>query len=100
MIHDLTHQITDEVGSPAIDETGKPAALKTVISRALLQEPQGTPTASKLARFELFLKLKAAALEVDLSSEEATLIKEASSIYPVLVFGQIVHWIEGKIKKD
>lgn len=100
MIYDLSHQIVDEHGEPAKDEAGKPAELKTVLQKVLLAEtPNQTPT-SKLARFELYLKLKFAELKVELTTEEALLIKEVSSLYPVLVFGQIVHWIEGKLHKD
>lgn len=98
MEHDLTHQIVDEKGSPAVDESGKPAELKTVISRAVLTDT-ATNAASKLERFELWIKLKAAGLSVDLSTEEAKLIKDASSVYSTLIHGQIVHWIEGKLKK-
>lgn len=95
---DLSHQITNVDGSPATDETGQPAELKTVLSKALLAEqPNATPI-SKMARFELYLKLKFSELKAEISTEEATLLKEAASVYPVLVYGQIVHWIEGKVK--
>lgn len=99
MLYDLSHQIVDETGKPALDETGKPAELKTVISRSLLTDTAENAK-SKLERFELWMKLKAHGLEVDFTNEEAKLIKDASSIYPTLVMGQLIHWIEGKIKKD
>jgi hypothetical protein len=96
---DLSHQITNIDGTPAVDETGQPAELKTVLSKALLAEPANPTPTSKLARFELYLKLKFSELKADITTEEATLLKEAASIYPVLVYGQIVHWIEGKVAK-
>lgn len=95
MIFDLTHQITDEKGDPAVDETGKVASLKTILNRSLLTDTADNAK-SKLERFELFLKIKGAALELELSTEEAKLIKDASSIYPTIIHGQLVHWIEGR----
>lgn len=95
MEHDLTHQIVDEKGSPAVDESGKPAELKTVISRAVLTDT-ATNTASKLERFELWLKVRAAGAKLVLTTEEAKLLKDASSVYSTLIHGQIVAWLEGK----
>lgn len=99
MEYDLSHQIVDEKGEPAKDESGNPAPLKTVLSRAVLADTAENAK-SKLERFELYLKLKASELVADLTTEEAKLIKDAASIYPCLVYGQIVAWIEGKTKKD
>lgn len=96
MIYDLSHQITDTDGNPAVDETGGPVPLRTVLSKAILADTQHNAD-SKLQRFELWLKIRAAALALELTTEEATLLKEASSIYPTLIHGQLVHWIEGKL---
>jgi hypothetical protein len=96
MIYDLSHQIINEKGEPAVDETGAPASLKTVLGRAVLTDTADN-AGTKLQRFELWLKLRSAALAVELTTEEASLIKQASSIYSTLVHGQVVHWIEGKI---
>ena len=96
MILDLAHQIKNPDGSPALDETNKPVATKDVLAKALLSEPPNTTVASKMARFELWLKVKMADVKLEISTEEATLLKEASSVYPVVVYGQLVHWIEGK----
>lgn len=95
---DLSHQITNLDGTAATDETGAIAQIKTVLQKALLTEQSAqTSAAQKMARFELYLKLKFSKVMADISTEEATLLKEAASIYPVLVYGQIVHWIEGKV---
>lgn len=94
MQYDLSHQLVDEQGKPATDETGSPAALKTVLSRAVLTDTADNAV-TKLERFEVWLKLKASELIVDLTNEEAALIKKASSVYPTLVYGQIVKWVEG-----
>lgn len=93
MIYDLTHVLVDDKGEPAVDETAKPAELKTVLSRALLTDTADN-AASKLERFELWLKLKGATAALELSTEEAKLVKEASKVYSTLIHGQIVHWIE------
>lgn len=97
MLYDLTHQLVDDKGEPAVDETGKAASLKTILNRAILADTADNAK-SKLERFELFLKLKAASFQVELTTEEAKLIKDASSIYPTLIHGQLVHWIEGKLR--
>lgn len=96
MLYDLSHQIVDEKDAPALDEKGQPADLKTVVNRALLTDTADNAK-SKFERFELYLKVKAAKVAVELTAEEAKLIKDASSVYPTLVMGQLVHWIEGKL---
>lgn len=96
MIYDLSHQLVDEKGEPAVDETGKPAVLKTILSRALLTDTADN-VKSKIERFELWFRLKTSELEVELSHEEAKLLKEATSIYSTLAYGQLVRWLDGKI---
>ena len=96
MQFDLSHQILDDKGEPAKDELGKAADLKTVLSRALLTDTADNAK-SKLERFELYMKLRASELKADLTTEEAKLIKDASSVYPTIVYGQLVRWIEGKV---
>jgi hypothetical protein len=96
MQYDLTHQVVDDKGEAAVDENGKPADLKTILSRALLTDTADN-TSTKLERFELWLKLKSAAVAVEFSTEEAKLIKDASKVYPTLIHGQLVHWIEQRI---
>ena len=94
MQYDLTHQLVDETGKPALDEKAEPAMLKTVLTRAVLTDTAEN-AASKLERFELWLKLKSAELVVDFTTEEAALIKKASAVYSTLIHGQIVKWVEG-----
>lgn len=97
MLYDLSHQIMDDKGAPAVDETGKPAEMKTILSRALLTDTADNAS-TKLERFELWLKLKGAAVALELSTEEAALIKSASKVYSTLIHGQLVHWIEQRIQ--
>lgn len=96
MLYDLSHQIVDEKDTPALDEKGNPAELKTVLNRALLTDTADNAK-SKFERFELYLKIKAAKLTVELTTEEAKLIKDAASVYPTLVMGQVIHWVENKV---
>jgi hypothetical protein len=94
MQYDLSHQLVDEAGKPAIDETGAPAPLKPVLARAILTDTADNAK-SKWERFELWIKLREAELVVDFTTEEAKLLKDAASVYPTLIFGQIVKWLEG-----
>lgn len=100
MEHDLSHDIVDDKGEPLKDQTGATVGLKTVVQQALLTPTSTDTPASKMEKYELYLKLKLSALKADLSTEEANLIKEAASSYPVLFYGQIVHWLQGKLHKD
>lgn len=96
MLYDLSHQLVDDVGNAATDAEGKAAELKTVLSKALLTDTADNAK-SKLERFELWFKVKSAELKLELSNEEAKLIKEASSVYSTLIHGQIARWIENKL---
>lgn len=96
MIYDLAHQIVDGDGEPAKDADGNLVPLKKVLSQAVLADTAHNAE-SKLERFELWLKIRSANLKLELTTEEALLLKEASSVYPTLVHGQLVRWIEGKL---
>jgi len=91
----LLHQLVDFYGNPALDEDGKPADLKKVLGKALLTDTAENAK-SKFERFELYIKLKLAGAEADLSAEEAKLIQEAASVYSTFVAGQISFWAHGK----
>jgi hypothetical protein len=95
MTFDLTHQLVDPDGNPALDENGKPAEFKKVVGKALLTDTADNAK-SKFERFELYLKTKLAGAEVELSAEEAKLIKEAASVYNTFIAGQIAFWTAGK----
>lgn len=94
MILDFTHILKDLEGNPVIDEMGKVASLPTVISKALMSDVQGAE--AKLKRWELYIKLKLSDWKADITAEEAVLLKDVSAIYPTVIYGQLVHWIEGK----
>ncbi len=96
MIFDLSHQLVDENGDPANDETGKPAELKKILSRALLTDTAENAK-SKFERFELYMKVKFSELKADFTAEEAKLLKEAAFVYPTLVYGQLIRWLDGKL---
>jgi hypothetical protein len=94
MILDFEHILTDLENNPIVDELGKVASLKTVIAKALVTDTQKAE--DKLKRFDLYIKLKLSEFKAELTAEEAALLKEVSAIYPTLVYGQLVAWIEGK----
>lgn len=94
MILDFSHILKDLEGSPALDELGKVAEMPKIISRALMADVQGAE--AKMKRWELYIKLKLSDWKADLTAEEAVLLKEVSAIYPTVIYGQLVHWIEGK----
>lgn len=95
MTYDLLHVLVDEDGNPATDETGGIADFKKVLRKALLTDTMSNGD-SKFERFELYLKLKLAGATVDITADEAKLIKDASSVYPTLIAGQISYWADGK----
>jgi hypothetical protein len=95
MALNLLHQLVDDVGNAVTDETGEIASLKKVLSKALLTDTADNAN-SKFERFELWIKLKLAGAEVELTADEAKLIKEASAVYSTLIAGQIAFWASGK----
>ena len=95
MVFNLTHQLVDDVGNAVTDEFGKVAELKKVLSKALLTDTADNAK-SKFERFELWMKLKLAGAEADLTAEEVKLLKEASTVYSTLIHGQIAYWLDGK----
>jgi len=91
MLYDLTTQLSDSDGTPAV-EGEKPVTVQLVTVRALLADvsPSGGQVSpdEKLKRYQLFKKLsKGGALE--LTAEEALLAGNACGIFPPLVYGQI-----------
>lgn len=95
MKYDLNVVLKGIDGQDADDE-GKPATMRTALARALVSDPQGIPLSGskKLERYQLFAKLATAVDSVDLSVDEVALAKEASDIWPTLIYGQIVAFLD------
>src|ERR1017187_4875490 len=97
MRYDLNVVLKGVDGQDADDE-GKPATMRTALARALVSDPQGTPPSGskKLARYALFSKIATTPSEepVDFTVNEVALAKEASDIWPTLIYGQIVSFLD------
>lgn len=87
--------LKNEDGSDAV-ENGKPQMALFGIKHALITDAGTLDPAKKLARFELFTKLSSASPRVELSVDEVALAKEAANVYPTLVYGQLVAFLNQK----
>ena len=81
-------------------ETKKDLTLKDICINSLLApEEKQSDAKKKYTDYEIFVKLRDATKEVDLSSEEISRIKEKGAlVLGVLVYGQIVDMLEKKDK--
>lgn len=94
-------QLLNADGSPA-DDNGKPATALAGIKKALVTDGKQWSPDQKLRRYELFTKLVRAdgAPYVDLSIEEAAIAKEAADLYPTLVYGQLVSFLNNNDRHE
>jgi hypothetical protein len=81
---------------PLIDaETKKNLTVRMMLTNAVLAdvEQSGNPVRgdSRVKRYELWLKIKGAkdAEELELTPEEATLLRDAVLVFPTLIAGQV-----------
>ena len=99
---DITQKIKGIDGTKALQnsETQKDLTLGDVcINSILAPEEKQSDAKKKYTDYELFVKLRDATKEVDLSSEEISRIKEKGAVVlGVLVYGQIVDYLEQKGK--
>jgi len=81
-------------------ETKKDLTLRDVcINSILAPDEKQADAKKKYADYEIFVKLRDATKEADLSSEEISRIKERSvSVLGILVYGQVVDLLEAKGK--
>lgn len=97
MMYDLNVVLRDIDGNDAVD-AGKPATMRTALTRALVSDPTGAPLSAdkKLKRFILFSKLATSPAEgsVELTVDDVTLAKEASDCWPTLIYGQVVSFLD------
>lgn len=94
--YNLSITLMDEKGEPWKDGNTV-LTTGTVARRALLQEPIGQqlPAEEKFRRFSLWKKLPEAG-EVDLTVDEAQLIKTCCIVFSVLAYGQMVEFLDQK----
>jgi hypothetical protein len=91
---DLTATIVNELDKP-ITEGETPLTMRVALKRLALADLDGNGNPikgdSKLPRYELFLKLKKADAEdtIELTPEEATLLREGARVYPTVIMGQV-----------
>ena len=99
---DLATKLVDEEDS-VVMEGDSPASVVTVLKRAVLADvqPNGTPIPAeqKLARFELFLKLRQADSNTDFTTDEIALLESAILVYPTLISGQLNYLLHNKTVK-
>ena len=99
---DITQKIKGLDGIKALpnSETMKDLTLKDVSINAILApEEKQKDGKGKYTDYEIFVKLRDAKKEIELSSEEISRIKEKGAlVLGVLVYGQIVDMLEKKDK--
>ena len=84
-------------GVKAIDnsETKHSLTLKDVCINSLLSPVQGEDRKKKIAKYEVYEKLRDAKIEVELTIEDLALIKECNGIFqPQLLLGQCDRMLE------
>lgn len=98
MIYNIAKTLVDHednVAKEFVKGVETEITVKMGLIKALLAE--GTQSVEeKMKRFELFLKLKAAEVEAELSAEEAALLHKAVEVFPTLVMGQLKRFIDQK----
>ena len=99
---DITQKIKGLDGIKALPnpDTKCDLILKDVcINSILAPEEKQSDAKKKYTDYEIFVKLRDATKEIDLSSEEISRIKEKGAlVLGVLVYGQIVDMLEKKDK--
>lgn len=88
---DTVLQNTDD--TPATDEKGQEVTLRAALIRAVLAEMDGdmqpVKGVAKLARYDLFKRIKRAKEDTDFTPEDVVDLRKAVLIYPPLTCGQI-----------
>jgi len=99
---DITQKILGVNGTTPLlnQETKCNLTLRDVSINAILApEEKQSDAKKKYTDYEIFVKLRDATKEIDLSSEEISRIKEKGAlVLGVLVYGQIVDMLEKKDK--
>jgi len=93
----ISQTLQDVEGQPLKGEKGKPLTMRDVCINSLLTPVQGDEEKAKWEKYEIYKKLRDAKDEVELKSEEITLLKKSvGKIQPPLLMGQVYDMIENK----
>ena len=93
MKKNLEHKILNMDDTEAMLQPGVPLTIKHCVLEAVLASNPGTTAEEKSRRWGLAQKMRKGGI-VNITVDEAALIKSASEIHPVLLYGQIVDWLE------
>ena|SRR5579863_5124811 len=97
MKYDMNVVLNNMDGTESIED-GVAATMRIAITRALVSDnPMNPPTADqKIKRFALFSKIATTPPEepVDLSVDDLAVVKAAADIWPTLIYGQIVAFLD------
>jgi hypothetical protein len=95
MLKNLDDPIVDLSGDPVTEPDGSKPSIKSVAVTALLNSPEGTPTATQKAdRYHLAMRLHKGG-DQDLTVEELALIKSlVGAFFLPLVVGQVFDWCD------
>lgn len=78
------------------DDSG-PWTAQVALKDALLNDNEENQH-SKMARYELFLKLRDHTADTEYSAEEVSLLKKTALVLPTIFAGQIAHILDQKVK--
>ena len=93
----LSLQYANADDTPAINADDKtPVTLKQMLIQACLSDSQNGDNSKKVKKYSLYRDLKRAKKELNLSSEDIVLLKEAIMNWPTLVVGQTHEMLEGQ----
>lgn len=86
-------------GTDAMLKPDVPLTIKHGIQEALLASTPATTAEEKSRRWGLAQKTLNGGI-VNITVDEAALIKSASEIHPILLYGQICDWLESNDKDE
>lgn len=92
MLVDTSFILKNADGTPAKDGD-QVATVQKALENALVTDPKELTSAQKVARYKLFQKISGNSV-VDLSIDELATAKTAVEIYPTLVYGQVLAYLE------
>jgi len=94
---DLTTKLTTLKGEPIKTDNGEIVTLTDVLTNSLLVDKPSTQVKEMLKKFSLATKISNAKDVVEITAEEATMIKELLPIaYKTLVVGQVWSLLDGQ----